>query len=119
MQPDGRDQLALTDLRVPPLIDGLVPISFAGGGAWVLAQYQGQDTSAAWIVAATGHQARPLQVGGADVTGAELSRDGSTALIDAGGFLNPPDQGRIEALPLAGGTPRVLIRHGSQPSWNL
>jgi hypothetical protein len=119
MRTDGGDRRALTHIRVPPLLNGLVPISFAGGGAWLLAEFQGQDTSQAWVISVGARQAREVRIQSADVSGSALSSNGASALVDAGGYLNPPDQGVVEALPLTGGAPKLLVPHGSQPSWNL
>lgn len=118
MNPDGTNQVALTHLRVPALIDGLVPISFAGNGAWLLAEYEGQNTSQAWAISVAGRSAHELEIAGQGVSGAALSHNGATALVNLGGYLTPPDQGSIDALPLLGGGPRLLVPHGAQPSWN-
>jgi hypothetical protein len=120
MRPDGGHRVDLTHVRVPPLMDGLVPISFTGGGAWVLAEYEGQDTSRAWAISVARRQARELRVDGQPVAGSALSRSGGLALVDVGGFLNSPDAGAVVALPLAGsGRPRLLAAHGSDPSWSF
>jgi hypothetical protein len=109
----------VTHLPIPPLLEGLVPIGFSSDGARLLAQYEGQDTSEAWVITPATGGARRLAIAWRAVTGAAISRDGTEALVDLGGYLNPPDAGAVESLPLAGGDPRVLIAHGSQPSWNL
>jgi hypothetical protein len=119
MGPDGTHRAQLTGLRVPPLLDGLVPISFSGDRAWLLAQYVGQDTSQAWAITIATHRAHALEIGGQSVTAAAMSRSGALALVEVGGFLNPPDQGVVEKLPLLGGRPTPLVAHGSEPSWNL
>jgi hypothetical protein len=119
MSPQGAGRRQVTHLPIPPLLEGLVPIGFSSDGARLLAQYQGQDTSQAWVITPATGVARRLAIGGRAVTGAAISRDGTEALVDLGGYLNPPDAGAVESLPLAGGDPRVLIAHGSQPSWNL
>ena len=62
-----------------------MPISFSGDGLRLLAEYEGQDTSQAWLLSLPGGHATPL---GADLTGAALSRDGTGALVDRGGFPN-------------------------------
>ena len=116
MASDGSGARRLTAVPVPTLRDGLVPIDFSGDGKLLLAQYEGQDTNQAWLIPVSGGPATPL---GAGLTGAALSRNGDSALVDRGGFLNPPDQGTVEALPLrGGGPPRILAAHGSDPSWN-
>lgn len=108
----------LTELAVPSLRSGLVPLQFDAGGARLLAEYVGVDTSQAWMVAvATGH-AWELHADGRPVTGAGISSDGSTVLVDSGGFLEPPDFGRVESIPWSGGAGELLVAHGADPSWN-
>lgn len=115
MASDGSGRRALTALVIPPLRDGLVPLGFAQDATVLLAEYVGQDTSEAWLLKLSNRRATRL---GVDVTGAALSRDHASVLVDRGGFLNPPNQGVVELLPVSGGRPRVLAAHGSQPSWN-
>jgi hypothetical protein len=119
MNPDGSHPVQVTHVPVPPLMDGLVPIAApTGEGGWLLAEYEGLDTSQAWAIALRTRQARRLAIGGAPVTAAALSRSGASALVDRGGFLEPPSKGTVEALPLAGGAPIRLAAHGAEPTWN-
>jgi hypothetical protein len=115
MTSDGRARRPVTSLRIPALREGLVPIAFAGGGGLLLAEYVGQDTSQAWLVRISSGHASAL---GAGLVGAGVSRDGTHALVVRGGFLNPPNHGVVETVPLTGGRTRMLIAHGSEPSWN-
>jgi hypothetical protein len=115
MAGDGTSARQLTALAVPPLREGLVPIDFDDAGTRLLAEYEGQDTSAAWLLELGRGEAAPL---GGDVIGVALSRDGARVLVDRGGFLNAPDRGVVESLPLAGGPLRILVAHGSEPSWD-
>lgn len=115
MASDGSSGRALTRLPIPPLRDGLVPIAFSDAGDRLLAQYEGQDTSEAWVLTLASGRAVSL---GFDFAGGAISRDGTRVLVDHGGFLNPATQGVVESLPLSGGRPRVLAVHGSEPSWN-
>jgi hypothetical protein len=116
--PDGSHPRQLTDLRIPPLLNGLVPIGFSADGGTLLAEYEGLDTSQAWTVTLATGASRALRVGGHTVTAGAVSRQGASALVDLGGYLNPPDQGVIEAVPLGGGRAAALAPHGAQPSWN-
>ncbi len=108
----------LTDVRVPSLVSGLVPLAFSGSGSRLLAEYEGQDTSEAWTVGVASGRTHHITVRGQPVQGAGLSRDGATLLIDEKGFEGPPSDGRVATVPFAGGRPRVLVAHGSQASWN-
>lgn len=112
---DGRERRQLTHLRIPPLREGLVPIAFSGTGALLLTEYVGEDTSQAWLLRMSSSRAAAL---GANVVAAGLSHDGRDALVDRGGFLQVPNRGVVESLPVAGGRPRVLVAHGSEASWN-
>lgn len=86
-----------------------------GRHARLLGRGSQPHTSETWLVTLASGRAIPL---GIDHVGAALSRDGGSALVDRGGFLNPPDHGVVESLPLDGGKPRVLASHGSEPSWD-
>jgi hypothetical protein len=119
MNPDGSAPVQLTHVPVPPLMNGLVPLAApADDGGWVLAEYEGLNTSQAWAIALGTRQARRLEIDGAPVTAAALSSSGATALVDRGGFLQPPSRGTVEELPLAGGPPVRLVAHAAEPTWN-
>jgi hypothetical protein len=119
MRPDGSDPQQLTHLRIPPLANGLVPIDVSGDGSRVLAEYEGQDTSEAWLLEPERRRARALTIGGEPVLGAAINAAGTAVLADRGGFLDPPSAGTVEALPLSdGGRARILVEHGAQPSWD-
>jgi hypothetical protein len=119
MSAGGGHRREVTHLRVPPLLNGLVPIAFSDDGTRLLSEYEGQNTSAAWMISIPNGRVRKLSVGGGSVAGAAISRTGDAVLVDRGGFLNPPDQGSVISLSLLTGRPRVLVAHGSEPSWNL
>jgi hypothetical protein len=119
MDADGAHPRQLTHLRVPLLLDGLVPRQFDHGGGRLLAEYAGQDTSEAWLIETSSGHARRLEVAGRTVTGAAIEQSGAAALVDSGGFLNPPDAGSVVSLELDSGHSRTLIEHASDPSWNL
>jgi hypothetical protein len=124
MASDGSGRRPLTTMAIPPLREGLMPIAFSQDGSRLLAEYEGQDTSEAWLLALPSGHAAPL---GSGLTAAALSHDHASVLVDRGGFLSAPDHGVVESIPLTGGPnsylgptapPRVLFRHGSDPSWN-
>ncbi len=118
MNPDGSARAQITHTKVPALLEGLVPMQFSADGRGLLAEYEGQDTNEAWTIDVTSHRTRQVKVGGESVTGGGISSDGSTLLVDVGGFLNPPSAGTVETVPFAGGPARVLVRHAGYPSWN-
>lgn len=108
----------LTSLRVASLVSGLVPIAFSAAGTRLLGEFEGQDTSEAWVLSTSGRSAHRLSSHGRSVLAAGVSADGNSVLIDEGGFEEPPSAGRIASKPFAGGPATVLIAHGSQASWN-
>lgn len=114
----GGETTQITDLHPSALLSGLVPLAVSADGAHLVASYVGEDTSQAWAVDLSSHEARRLTQGRAAVTAWGVSADGESALVGIGGFLAPPSRGRIATLPFAGGRARVLIRHGASPSWN-
>jgi hypothetical protein len=115
---DGRGRRQVTHVRIPSLMSGLVPTEWAGDGIHLLAEFEGLNTSQAWVITAPAGRARELRSGGESVVGAAISRDGASVLVDQGGFLNPIDAGRVESIPLVGSGGRVLAARGSEPSWN-
>jgi Tol biopolymer transport system component len=119
MRADGTHRVQETNMSVPPLHLGLVPLGFSGDGRWLLAEYEGQDTSQAWVINVASGRLTKLAIAGHAVTGAAISHHGADVLVDRGGYLNPPSNGVVESIPLRGGRPRTLIPHGSAPSWNL
>jgi|HubBroStandDraft_2_1064218.scaffolds.fasta_scaffold14822_3 hypothetical protein len=108
----------LTHTRVGPLVQGLVPLAFSASGSRLLAEFEGQDTSAAYAVNVSSGRARGVIVRGQLAQGAGISSDGGTLLLDAGSFEQPPSHGQIVTVPFAGGPTKVLVAHASQGSWN-
>ncbi len=119
MRADGSARRSLTNLPTAPPIDALVPIAFSADGQRLLAENQSQDNSQAWTITVATAHAVELRVAGHSVSGAAISRRGDAVLVDRGGFLNAPGQGIVESLSFTGDQARVLVAHGSQPSWNL
>ena len=117
MRADGSHQVRLTHRRVPALMNGFVPVGFSADGSRLLAEYEGQDTSQAWTLTIASRRLRKVLVHGHSVVGAAISRNGASVLVDRGGFLAPPNDGRVDTLPFYGGRPHLLA-HGSAPSWN-
>jgi Tol biopolymer transport system component len=117
--PDGSGLRRLAGPAAPPLRSGLVPLAFAAGGHELLASYQGVDTDETWTIAIGSGTARQLLVSGQSVAPGGISSSGTAVLVDRGGFLEPPEAGTVESVPLGGGAARVLVSGGAEPSWNL
>jgi hypothetical protein len=116
--PTSSSTRRLTNIHVRTLVSGLVPLAFSADGSRLLTQFVGQDTSEAWTVLVPSGRARRLTVNRRSVQAAGLSADGSTVLVDEGGFLGPASEGRTATVRFAGGRSTVLVAHGSQASWN-
>jgi Tol biopolymer transport system component len=117
MRPGGALR-RITGLRVSPLVSGLVPIAFSPDGTRLLAEFEGEDTSEAWVLRTSGSAPRRLTSHGQSVLAAGISADGNTVLIDEGSFEQQPSSGRIATTPFGGGAATVLVTHGAQASWN-
>lgn len=114
--PAGRSR-QLTRVPAGPLVSGLVPLAFSADGSRLLAEFEGQDTSAAWTVTVGSGRARALSAGRHSLQGAGISRGGGTVLLDEDSFERPPSAGRIVTMPFGGGRPHVLVAHGGEASW--
>jgi len=109
----------LTHVKVNTLVSGLVPIAFSADGLRLLAEFEGQDTSAAWTVDLSTGRVRPLTTPGRHtLQAAGISQDGTTLLVDEDSFEGPPSMGRVVTIPFDGGPARVLVAHAGQASWN-
>jgi Tol biopolymer transport system component len=118
MRSDGTHQRQYTHLRVPTLLDGLVPLRFSADGTRLLARYEGQDTEQTWTIDLVTNRLRELKIGGQDIGPGGLSLDGRTVLADRGAFLNPSSSGTVETIPFSGGRANAVVAHAAQPSWN-
>jgi hypothetical protein len=108
----------LTHIAVDSLAQGLVPLAFSSDGGRLLAEFEGQDQTAAYAVDVRSGRARRVISHGSTVIGAGISSDGGTLLIEEGAFEQPPSHARIATIPFAGGRSKVIVAHGSQASWN-
>jgi hypothetical protein len=113
----GRGARQLTHVHVGTLVSGLTPTAFSDDGRRLLAEFVGQDTSEAWTVQLPSGRARDLTGKVDNVSGAGLSRDGRTVLVQRGSPEDPAHQS-VATIPFAGGRARVLVAHGGSPSWN-
>ena len=121
MATPGASPRQLTHLHVPALVDGLQPLGFDGAGDRLLAEYVGQDTSAAWTVTYPSGTARPVSLTGVrdGVQGSAISPDGRVLLVASGAFEQSPGHGAVETVEFGGRTPGLVIRGGAAPSWTL
>jgi hypothetical protein len=118
LKPGAGSSRRLTNIHVGKLVSGLVPRAFSADGTHLLAEFEGQDTSDAWVVTPASRRARRLSAGRHELEGAGISRDGSTVLVDVDGLFSPPSSGRVATLPFGGGPLSVIVAHGSQASWS-
>ncbi len=116
--PTGGAPRRLTNVRVPALLSGLVPLAFSAAGSRLLAEFEGEDTSEAWTLSVPSGHARRVTVRGKPVVGGGISRDGGSLLVDENGLFGAPSSGRVALVPFAGGHAKLLVAHGSQASWN-
>jgi hypothetical protein len=119
--PSGAPVRKLTHISVGALSQGLVPLAFSASGSRLVAEFEGEDQSAAWTVNVATGRAREVRVARhlrATLVAAGISRSGSTLLLDENSFENPSSHGSVVTLPFGGGAPHVLIAHGAQASWN-
>ncbi len=117
LKPDGSGRRRLTDDKVPFLLTGLTPTVWSADGSELLAQFNGQDTTYAVTVdPATGRE-RIIGKARLGLFATALSRDGSTVLGATGldGGLNNTD---VYTASYAGGKPRIIVHHASNPDWN-
>jgi Tol biopolymer transport system component len=116
--PSGVRVRKLTQVSVGPLVQGLVPLAFSANGGRLLAEFEGEDTSNAYTVNVASGRARAVSVRNDSVQAAGISSDGSTLLLDVGGFEQSASHARIMTMPFGGGRTTLLVAHGSQASWN-
>ncbi|HLH13783.1 MAG TPA: hypothetical protein VKV16_03265 [Solirubrobacteraceae bacterium] len=115
----GGDARQLTHIEAGPLVSGLVPLAFSASGTRLLAEFEGQDTSAAWTVEVPSGHARQLRAAGVEsLIGAGISADGTAVLADADDLQSPPSAGHVVTVPFAGGPASVLVAHGGEASWS-
>jgi hypothetical protein len=115
----GSKLTGLTRTRVGPLVSGLVPLAVSSNGKHLVCEFEGEDTDIAYTLDIPSRVSREIKIDGQTVTAWGISRDGQDVLVDAGGFENPPSDGKVESFPFDGGTVKVLEAHGNFPSWNL
>jgi Tol biopolymer transport system component len=121
MNAQGKGVKQLTHTDVPELTEGLFPTAWSASGNQLLAEFGGQDTSYAVAVnpktgAETNLSPKNSETG---LVGVALTPDGKTALGYLGGYEGPGSGSRLKivSVPYGGGTPKVLVKGGFNPSW--
>jgi WD40-like Beta Propeller Repeat len=119
IQPDGGSLRRITSLRNPPLVSGLVPLETSANGKRLIAELEGQDTSAGFAVNPSNGKVRLLGKGLENgFVAANLTADGRTVLGQTGGPA-PDRRHNVVTMPYRGGKPKVLVRHATDPDWSL
>jgi hypothetical protein len=108
----------LTQLTIPRLVSGLVPLEASSDGKRLLAAFTGQDVEVGFTVATANGKTRALsQDFESGTVGFDLSADGRTILAHTGG----PDPGNahdVVTVPYArGGKPKVIVEDAAYPDW--
>jgi hypothetical protein len=107
----------LTNLEIPKLVSGLVPLEFSAGGSRMLAVFTGQDAAVGFAVATGSGRTRALSRDfERGLVGFDLSADGRRVLAHTGG----PDPGAahdVVSVPYGGGEPKLLVAGAAYPDW--
>ena len=118
IQPDGGSLRRITRLRVPSLMNGLVPVELSTDGKRMLAEFIGQDSSLAFRVNPATGKTKALDDDFENgLVGFDLSEDGRTVLGHTGG-PDPSARHNVVTVPYGGGDPEILVRRASFPDWN-
>jgi hypothetical protein len=118
VRPDGTGRRAITHLRIPSLLSGLVPLDISADGRRLVAEFVGQDTSVGFTVnPATGRTRSLSRNQETGFVAAAISRDGSTVLGTTGG-PDPTQPRDVVTKPYGGGKRTLLVRGGAYPAWS-
>jgi hypothetical protein len=114
----GGEPRPLTELKIPALVSGLVPVEFSADARRLLSVFTGRDTEVGFTVATRTGKTRALSRDfEAGIVGFDLSADGKRILAHTGG----PDPGAahdVISLPYGGGEPKLLVAGAAYPDWN-
>jgi Tol biopolymer transport system component len=117
MHVESRGVRRLTYTKVSPLAQGLTPTAWSPGGNRLLAQFGGQDiTYAVSVSPRTGNQWPLVEATEQGFVGAGFSADGRRVL-GTDGSVFPGGDANVATVPYPHGKPRVLVKHGFEPSW--
>ena len=119
VDPSTKDVRRLTNLTIPPLVSGLVPLEVAADGRRMLSVFTGQDTEVGFTVNTRSGDTRALSTDfERGIVGFDLSRDGDTILAHTGGW-DPAAAHDVVKLPYRrGGKPKVIVEDAAYPDWN-
>jgi Tol biopolymer transport system component len=108
----------LTNLKIPRLVSGLVPLEVSADAKRMLAVFTGQDVEVGFTVAMANGRTRALSPDFESGTvGFDLARDGKTILAHTGGpALGGPHD--VVTVPYKrGGKPKVIVEDAAFPDW--
>jgi WD40-like Beta Propeller Repeat len=107
----------LTELKIPRLMSGLVPLEVSSDARRMLAVFTGQDTEVGFTVATRSGETRALSRDfERGIVGFDLSADGRRILAHTGGG-DPAAAHDVVSLPYRGGEPKVLVADAAYPDW--
>jgi Tol biopolymer transport system component len=112
------DLRQLTDLKIPPLVSGLVPLEISSDATRMLAVFTGQDVEVGFTVATASGKTRALSKDFETGTvGFDLSKDGKTILAHTGGW-DPGAAHDVVRVPYErGGKAKVIVANAAYPDW--
>ena len=119
LDPAAPDTLRqLTDLKIPPLVSGLVPLEISSDAKRMLAVFTGQDVEVGFTVATSNGKTRALSKNFETGTvGFDLSKDGGTILAHTGGW-DPGAAHDVVTVPYgSGGKVKVIVEDAAYPDW--
>ena len=119
LNPLAPDQLRrLTQLKIPPLVSGLVPLEISSDSRRMLAVFTGQDVEVGFTVATADGRTRALSTDFEHGTvGFDLSRDGEKILAHTGGW-DPGAAHDVVTVPYSrGGKTKVIVEDAAYPDW--
>jgi dipeptidyl aminopeptidase/acylaminoacyl peptidase len=107
----------LTNLKIPRLVSGLVPLEVSSNGRRLLSVFTGQNTEVGFTVATRNGETRALSRDfERGIVGFDLSADGKRILAHTGGW-DPSAEHDVISIPYGGGRPTVLVEDAAYPDW--
>ena len=119
LEPEGDgDPRQLTDVTLPPVLTGFVPLEVSANGRRMLAALTGTDTQAGFTVNTASGDTDALSPEDLEsgVVGFDLAADGRTILGHTGG-PDPFNAHDVVTVPYGGGEPTVLVEDAAYPDW--